>query len=753
MSQAPTPRVRGLEASFALALLTSATLLFTVQPMVGKILLPVLGGTPAVWNACMVFFQLALLAGYTYAHLSSRYLPVKAQVGLHAVLLAAPWLTLPIGLPESWVAQLDGSTDPTLWLLVALALTAGLPFTVASATSPLLQRWFSLTDHPDADSPYFLYAASNVGSLVALLGYPFVIEPLLPVASQSNGWSIGYAALCALIFGCGVLTVRASARRRGAESEIEASEDPEAAPADGSRARQRAWWLLLAFIPSSLMLGVTTFLTTDIASIPLLWVIPLAIYLLTFVLVFAKKPIRPGWHFGRAMSLIATLLVVTIIIETIHPTWLLFPAHLITFFLAAWVAHGRLADMAPEPERLTEFFFFMSLGGVLGGAFNALVAPFVFDLIWEYPLVLALACATRPPGDPEREEWRDAPMRKRLDLGWPILVGVVTFACIKGVEVAGFATSPFSPVLSFGVPALVAYASVQRPTRFAAGLVVLCGVGALTFAGPRGDAIDVRRNFFGVLRITDDPSGRFRVMFHGSTDHGRQRISRRDGCEPIQYYHHDGPMGDFFKGRVARDVAAVGLGTGSLACYAQPGQRWTYFEIDPDVLEVASDPEFFTFLSNSKAERIDHVLGDARLQLERVPDASYDVIAVDAFSSDAIPTHLMTREALELYFSKLRPGGVLTMHISNRVFDLPPVLAHTSHSLGLHAAMRDDRFLTPAQLEDRHGPSIWMTLAREPGDLKSLLRSGRWQRVRVKGDEHVWTDDFSNVTSVIRWGE
>ncbi len=757
MAQAPAPRARGLEAAFALALLTSATLLFAVQPMVGKILLPILGGTPAVWNACMVFFQLALLAGYSYAHLSSRYLPIKVQVGVHAVLLATPLLLLPIALPEYWVSRLDGTADPTVWLLGALALTVGLPFTVASATSPLLQRWFSLTDHPDAHSPYFLYAASNLGSLVALLGYPFVLEPLFPVATQSRYWSIGYGVLCVLILACGALTL--GRRAQPVDAPVgEEGVDEEGAPDDApaavlSLSRQRAWWLLLAFIPSSLMLGVTTFLTTDIASIPLLWVLPLALYLLTFVLVFAKKPIRPSWRFGRAMSLVATLLVVTIIIETIHPTWLLFPGHILVFFLAAWVAHGRLADLAPEPERLTEFFFFMSLGGVLGGVFNALVAPFAFDLVWEYPIALALACAARPPGDPEREEWRPEPRRRQLDVGWPIVVGVVTFAFVQGVETVGLATSPFSPVLSFGVPALVAYASVQRPARFGAGLIVLCAVGALTFSGPRGEAIDVRRNFFGVLRTTDDPSGRFRVMFHGSTDHGRQRLSSRDTCEPLQYYHREGPMGDLFTQTQARDLAVVGLGTGSLACYARPEQRWTFYEIDPDVLAVASDPAYFTFLANARAESVTHVLGDARLQLGRVPDASYDVLAIDAFSSDAIPTHLMTREALALYFDKLKPGGLLAMHISNRVFDLPPVLAHTSHALGLHSAIRDDRSLTVEEIEDGHSPSIWMVLAREPGDLKPLLRTGFWQRVRTEGGEHVWTDDFSNVTSVIRWGD
>ena len=749
---------RALAIVYTMAIFTSAVLLFLVQPMVGKMLLPWLGGASAVWNTCMVFFQLLLLAGYSYAHLLTRFVPRRGQWVVHILVLSVAWIVLPMRLP---VLAIDPVEAPMRWLLFTLGSMVALPFFAVSTTSPLLQRWFSYSAHPSARSPYFLYAASNVGSVVALLGYPLLVEPSLSLVPQTNLWRAGYTVLLGLIALAGGMVLwrgrNIASDNKRPESEEDLPEDAGSESHDGEEPltwRRRLTWVGLAFVPSSLLLGVTGFLSTDIASFPLLWVIPLTLYLLTFVLVFAKKPIVPGHHAGRVMFILATLLTITIVVETIHPAWLLVPSHLLVFFLAAWAAHARLAKDAPSPKHLTEFFFWMSLGGVLGGALNTFVAPLFFERIWEYPIMLAIACMIRLPSERERESWdEDEKRRRQKDYLMPVLTAGATALNVLGITALGLETNPFALILSFGLPALICFKSSERPRRFGASLIAISLVGTLTFTGSRGRVLEIERNFFGVVSVKDSPKEEFRMMFHGSTVHGRQRISRRDECEPLDYYHRRGPMGDLFRVKAgAGNIGIVGLGAGSLACYASGRQYWTFFEINPAVIAMAQDEQHFTFLANSKAAKIDHVLGDARMELAGRAGTHFDVLVVDAFSSDAIPMHLITREAMQIYIHRLTPNGVLAMHISNRVFDLRPVIARFAGELGLVMMIRNDQQLTPDQIAQGHSPSVWVVLAKKREPLKRLALSNQWSWVTPDPENKMktWTDDYSNILSVLK---
>jgi SAM-dependent methyltransferase len=723
---------------FGVTSLLSAFLLFFVQPMVGKWLLPVLGGAPAVWNACMVFFQAVLLLGYLYSHGTSRLLKPRAQIVLHLMVLALPALVLPIALPLELLGEPPAHGSPLPWLLLALSAMAGLPFFVISTSSPLLQRWYGRVGAPN---PYVLYATSNAGSLMALLGYPLVMEPLLTVRSQGVLWAAGYGVVAVLLGCCALVVWRASGAREevAVQSEV-VSERPSW--------RQRGTWLLLSAIPSSLMLGVTTFLSTDVAAIPLLWIVPLSLYLLTFILVFGARPRFLSARLERATCLVATFLVVAMVVEATTPGWLLVSGHIAVFFAATMICHGRLARSVPEAEHLTEFYLWMSVGGVLGGSLNTFVAPVVFDRVWEYPLVMALACAMRPAASFDLEE-QAAKLRGRLARVWPwwwALVAVFTALNIKLVGALGLAAHPASPIFSLGLPALLAFSVVEWPRRFGLALAALVVAGS-TFVGPRGEPLFASRSFYGQVQVTDDAEHGLRRMFHGTTLHGMERLEeqRSGGCTALNYYWEGGPAGRFFRRwRVQRPesrVAVVGLGVGALACYAAPGQAWTFYELDPEVVAVARDERLFTILKHSPTKDQTFVVGDARLRLKDVPP--HDVLVIDAFSSDAIPVHLMTREAMQLYMERLREGGVLVMHVSSRSFKLAPVVARLAESLGLVVRLDEHTGLTPEEMEGGATPSMWMFLARDEAALAPYEEGMGWTVPQPAGE--VWTDGYTNL--------
>ena len=740
---------RFLLGLFASATFASALLLFLVQPMFAKQVLPLLGGTSAVWNTSMLFFQAMLLAGYLYAHLSTRWLGVRRQARVHLVLAACSLLALPIGASRGWSPPVEISPVP--WLLLLLAVSIGFPFFVLSSSSPLLQKWFSETGHQDASNPYFLYAASNLGSFAALLGYPLLVEPALRLTQQNWVWSIGYGCLVALLGGCALLLVR----RRSPAVALNAGVDPVAPHAYPSETpvvsnARRGFWVLLSFAPSSLLLGVTQYLTTDIAAIPLLWILPLALYLLTFVIVFARHPVLRHEAVVRLQPRVVVPLVVLMAWGFAKPIWVFFPLHLAVFFITALVCHGELAKRRPPVSHLTEFYLWVSVGGVLGGVFNVLVAPAVFDTVLEYPLALALACALRPRLVP------DHPRERRLDLVLPAVLGLMLVSLLFGWGGHPLALEkPAVAIVVAVVSVVVARLCLRfssRPVRFglAIGVVLLVGAQAEAL---RNGYFHVERTFFGVHRVKRDAEQGYQMLVHGTTLHGGQSLAPHRRLEPLTYYGTDGPLGQVFAalepppGR--RRVAVVGLGTGTIACYGAPGEQWRYYEIDPAVERIARDPRYFTYLRDCPPS-VEVVLGDARQSLMDAPDQQYDLIVLDAFSSDAIPVHLLTREALALYLAKLAPGGLLAFHISNLHLDLEPVLAKLAADAGPTARIRPDVAVTAERSAALKSPSTWVVLARREADLRSLVNDPRWRSLTRAEEARIWTDNYSDILSVLR---
>ena len=744
-----------LPALFAATLFVGAALLFLVQPLAGKLLLPLVGGTPGVWNACMVFFQVLLLAGYLYAHKSVTRLGVRRQAALHlgllvVVLLAFQTATTSAGSPVPVFASLvpDDSDYPIVGALALLAAAVGVPFFVLATTSPLLQRWFAATGHRTAHDPYFLYAASNAGSLLGLLAYPLLIEPNVAVADQRTAWAIGVACYLVLVLCC-ALVVRCSAGSSVPEPE------PEPVPASSPHPCR---WIALAALPSSLLLGVTTHVSTDLAPVPLLWVVPLALYLVSFIVVFARWPDRVHRGVGRVTPMLVLFVVLGLLTDAAEPMWLVSALHLLAFFGVCLVCHGELAKDRPPARDLTRFYFYLSLGGVVGGLFNALVAPVLFHRLGmvEYPLALVLAMLVRPGAG------RDAaPFLKPRDVAFVLGLLVAAAALVKVVprllDLPAELDAPEAlPArlarngLMFGVPAVLAFALVRRPMRYALALTALFVAGSLD-PGQLGRTLHMERNFFGVVRVTRSADGTFVRLVHGTTLHGQQRTDEPGPPRPMTYYHERGPVGHLFRTvpaeRVKR-VAVVGLGTGAVAAYAKPGQAWTFYEIDPSVKRIAEDPAYFRFLSSCRAASCNVVLGDARRMLARAPDGAFDVILLDAFSSDAIPVHLLTREALALYVRKLAPGGVLAVHVSNVHLNLPPLVDRLAadHEPPLAARYWDDH-PTDAEKADGKTASQWMVLARGVGDLGVMARGPQWHPVRA-GPGPVWRDDFANVLGV-----
>jgi spermidine synthase len=718
---------------FAASMFASAALLFLVEPMVARMLLPLLGGSPAVWNTCMVFFQAALLAGYLYAYASTKWLGRRTQIVIHAALIAGALLVLPLAIPQGTVPPAQSS--PVFWILGLLAITIGLPFLALSAGTPILQNWFSQTTHSSAGDPYFLYAASNAGSLVGLLGYPLLLEPLLRLGAQSRLWTAGYTGLLALTALCALL-----AWRSGGIAKSVPRPTTESIPW-----KTRALWIALAFVPSSLMLGVTTALTTDVPAIPFLWVMPLALYLLSFVLVFTSKPVVPHAALVRRLPFLILLALIPTLTKTRLPIEILLVLYLATLFAAAMVCHGELARGRPPAARLTEFYLWISVGGVLGGIFNSLVAPVVFRSVVEFPLALILAALLRP----EAGGKKDSARAKMLDWVFPAVLGLSMLAVVAFVQRQGIKPGLSANALIFGYSIFWCLNFGKRSRRFALGVAALA-LASSTYTGSFGRILYTERSFFGVSRVTNDAANEYRSLFHGGTVHGVQSLDPARSREPLAYYTKSGPVGQVFDSGHTGPVAIVGLGAGAMACYMQPGQLLTFYEIDPSIRRIASDPNYFTFLSQC-APRANIVLGDARLSLRNAPDHAYGLIILDAFSGDSIPIHLLTREALRLYLTKLAPGGLLVFHISNRYLDLAPTLGAQARDAGLANLVRDDTAVPQAELDRGKLASKWAVMARSADDFGGLGRDPRWAPLKTVAGVRVWTDDYSNLLGIIRW--
>ena len=732
-------------ALYSATLFLSATLLFLIEPMFAKMALPVLGGSAAVWITCMAFFQAGLLAGYAFTHGVASRLPEKWRPALHIPLLFLALLFLPVAIPE--VESFAIARHPMAMLLWILLLSVGLPFFLLSTLTPALQSWFASTGHRHAMDPYFLYAASNAGSLFALLSYPVLIEPNLRLADQSLVWSWGYGFLVALILCCALITWRSSRLVTGnADSRPDGASSANSAAETVPTHSQRVRWIALAFVPSSLMLGVTTSLTSDLPPIPLFWVVPLALYLTTFVLVFARRPLVPHGVMVRRLPVVIVMATIPIVFRSELAIWMTALLNLAILFAIGMVCHGELAKGRPSARHLTEFYLWMAAGGLAGGLFNGIVAPLIFDQVVEYPLVLVLAAMLRPAAKSSSDS-----RARLLDFALPLLLGVAVYALIQifqAVNLTGTSTFLFC---AFGPAILLCFSFSRRPLRFGLGLAAIFVASAM-HGGQFGRVFHVERSFYGVYRVSTDATGGFRQIFHGSTLHGMQSLDPRRSREPLAYYHRTGPIGQVFEALAGRDslrhVGLVGLGAGSTACYGGPQQEFTFYEIDPTVERLARDPRYFTFLRDCPAKV---VVGDARLTLRDAPERHYGLIVLDAFSGDAIPMHLLTREALKLYLAKTTDEGVLAVHISSRFLDLRPVLAGLARDAGMICFIQEDMKLTGADKVSGKFASTWVVMARRKSDLGALVADSRWISISGWRDARLWTDDFSSIWGIVRW--
>ncbi|MEY3289217.1 MAG: hypothetical protein RLZZ419_1459 [Pseudomonadota bacterium] len=737
-SEATNDRRLSLIILFAGTLFTSASLMFVLQPLFGKLLLPLLGGSPAVWNTCMVFYQTILFLGYLYAHTISTRFSQHRQIQIHAAVILISFLALPLALPENTVPPTD--SNPTFWLLWTLFLAIGLPFFVVSTTAPLVQKWFANIGHHTSHDPYYLYAASNTGSLIALLSYPFLLEPTIGLANQKNYWSIGYLLLSLLIAGCAFVLWKS-------QQNIPIVEDSE--PQENLGIYRKLHWLVLALVPSSLLLGLTNFISTDIASVPLLWIIPLTLYLLSFVIVFSKwnDQIHPIMIKLQPIVLLP-FIAYAFINPADLPYWAYLGLHLLAFFFAVMVCHGELAKNRPHTRYLTTFYLIMSFAGMLGGMFNTFVAPFIFNGIYEYPIMIVAALLLRPGASLASTKNL---LLQIIPPALLIIAGLVIYSRIDNLL-------QYFDFIVIGLIALTVFTYFLRakPVAFAllTGAIIFLALGV---HGLSSHTIYQERSFFGVLAVREsilsdeqNQPEKYHELFHGTTKHGAQRLPENLAKIPLTYYSRPGPMGQLFKEYDSSNknwnIGIVGLGAGALACYAKAEQNWTLYEIDPLVIDIASNPDYFSYLKRC-SYNTSLSLGDARLSLEKEPDQKFDLLVMDAFSSDSVPTHLLTQEALALYFKKLKPNGILAFHITNRHLSLKKVLSIHAEHLHFSALIQEFK---PQQDLPLVVATDWVVMAKNPATLAPLSQSrlGNWQKMPLYFDMKPWTDDFTNIVSI-----
>ena len=716
---------------FIATIFLSASLLFFVQPLFAKIVLPQIGGSPAVWTTAMLFFQTMLIGGYLYAHLLTRHLPVRAQVWVHLALWGVALSCLPLAVPGGWT--FDATGNAAWQTLMLFAAGVGLPFLALSANAPLIQFWYGRSGGPSAHDPYFLYGASNLGSLAALLGFPLVAEPLFGATGIGLGWAAGFIALGAFLLISGY-----SASGAAAPSAHRMQATAATAPGWG----RIAHWAFLAFIPSSLMLAVTSKISLDLGSFPLIWVVPLALYLLTFVLSFSNRRLLPDTAFRVVTAGVLGLMLLSfvgLLGKTL--SWTAAGGLVAGFFVVTLFAHRKLYEARPDAAHLTTFYLTMSVGGALGGLFNSIIAPVVFDSLLEGTVTAILAILLLL-----KLEGRIATIPRALGRGGMIgAAGAIpALASIVLVQPANWTATVL--FLALGAAICAKFLWRDLVACYGAALVLF-----LVAVWQFPDTALLRdRSFFGTHVVTEDENG-LRVYGNGTTAHGAQRVSddTADRPEPLFYYHRNGPMAQVMtspEGRAARSIGIVGLGVGSLACYARPGQDWHFYEIDALVDTVARSPEYYRFLSACTPDAPTH-LGDARVVLAAQSDMRYDILVIDAYSSDSVPVHLTTREALELYMNRLTPGGILVFHISNRYYAIERPLGRAAAELGLVGRLQD--YKGNESVDPGDTASTVVTLTRSMSELGTLADDPRWGPLENDGGR-VWTDDFANLLSIMK---
>jgi protein-L-isoaspartate O-methyltransferase len=738
-----------LLATFIAAIFLSAALLFLVEPMFTKMVLPRLGGSPSVWSVAMVFFQTMLVAGYAYAHVLTRYAPGRLSVLVHLAVMALAAFTLPFAIG----AGRPPAGGETFWLLGLFTTSIGLPFFALAANGPLLQAWFARTHHPAAGDPYFLYAASNVGSFLALLSYPTVVEPLVPLSGQTRLWSIFFYVLIVLIAGCGALSwrVRGSSPVGAAADQAAGASTAGASTADAPAADTPGWrdglkWCVLAAVPAGLLIAVTAHISTDVAAVPLLWVLPLALYLLTFAIAFQRRPLIPHWLAVDVQPLFILALVAVLIFDPIKTIVGIIALHCAVFFVNALVCHGELARRRPAARHLTIFYLWIAVGGMIGGIAAGLVAPYVFNWVAEYPILIVLAALCRPGlALPSHRHGR-----------------YLVFGALAVTVLAMIAFNQFHPDFEetrfnwiIGSFLAVAVLFWRAPLPFAATVAVVLYINR-TYLEVNG-ATSVR-SFFGVHKIADSEDGRFRILSHGTTIHGAERIRDANGEPvsgrpvPLTYYFDGSAMAQVMDAVRARNAgpiryAVIGLGTGSLACRAQPADTVHYYEIDPAIIHIARDSGLFHFLSACRPD-VPIMLGDARLTLADAPDGAYDIIYVDAFTSDAIPIHLLTREAMAIYLRKLAPHGIVVIHVSNRHLELASVVGGIAAANGAITRVNDGSDFVENASEYLFVGTV-TAVARNDQDFGALADSAFWPLEQRDPNQWVWTDDYSNIVGAV----
>lgn len=735
-------RNRLIMVVYTATIFVSAMLLFSVQPMFTKMVLPRLGGSPAVWSVAMVFFQALLLAGYAYAHLLMQLRSRRLVVGLHLAVLLVALLTLPISISASWGSPPESGS--ALWLLGLFTVSIGLPFFALSANSPLLQAWFVRTGHPDGKDPYFLYASSNIGSFLALLSYPFLIEPIFSLHSQTMSWTWGYAVLIALIGACGFLLLR--------------SPNVVATPAEtvAKDATRPTWavrlrWIFLSAVPSGLLVAVTAHISTDVAAAPLLWVLPLSLYLLTWVLVFQTRPLLTH----RLMVMVQPLAIANVVLLLLlgnAPNFLVtLGTHLVCFFLITMACHGELARVRPAARYLTSFYLALSFGGMVGGLFSGLLAPAIFSWIAEYPILVALALLCLPLGQERFRRWQP--------WFWPVLAVTAILLILPAflnADLAEWLTRRRLLIIGLLIITMGVLALALRADRYKLFALTTLALALIRIYPGDGGNIETIRSFFGVHKIMAFDEGHYHALMHGTTMHGAQMVLYPDGSpvtgrpEPITYYYKEGGLRQTItamrerKGAPLR-VAVIGLGTGSLACAAEPGEEWAFFEIDAAMAALARNPAYFTFIEQCMPGMVP-IIGDARLTFANEPDHVYDLVIVDAYSSDSIPVHLATTEAMAIYRQKLAPHGAVVMHVSNRHLDLASVAVGIAGANGLTSWVFDQ---SSDRMDEYIFPSNVVISAESAADIGALDRSDVWLQTQPDPAQRVWTDDYSNVLGAL----
>ena len=727
-------------ALFSASLGLGAVLLFWIQPLVAKSLLPITGGSPAIWHTVIVFFQTTLLLGYAYAHLLTKSLPFSKQAAVHFSLLLVSIYLLPLDrflLDANILGSASSNIPLQIW--TGLFMSIGLPCFLISSTSPLLQSWYRNCDVDDADDPYFLYSSSNVGSLCALLGFPLFLEFTVGLTPQFRIWSTAFICLGFLLFLC---------YRRGQHHLCNTpASQPEESLADSQGQEQGRIkpWLAYSFLGSSVMIGATTFLTTSILNTPLMGILPLAGFLVTFVFAFSRRK-PPLYHYAPKLTLVFLLGVLfQTLSSATEPAWLIAILHLGLVFFSCLHLHERLARSRPAASQITDFYFWMSLGGVAAGLFHTFVAPSIFNHIWEYPLTLIAI------GFTSRLTEQNSPRETKPFIFWGLgTCAIALYACFaaaRSVETLTPLNQFANPII--GTTLVAIYLCSRNPYRLATMLACLFLLN--TWRGDaHGETLFTGRNFFGQSRVTMDPNGLTKRLIHGNTIHGRQSTVDEEKHLPLSYYHTSGPLRRIIKQyedvEHKANVAVVGLGAGSMLYYAQAQQTWHLFEIDPLVISLAKDSGFFSYFESPGLETFSILEGDARVRIMEIPDDHFDLILLDAFSSDSIPLHLMTYEAMALYLSKLAEPGLIAFHISNRTLNLAPILARIARSFDLVTLGWNDPHEAPQLGKD---PSHWVVLARSSAHLERLEKDDRWTALESKPKTPLWTDERSSMLEAL----